>query len=54
MAASNVSPARALARLMVAAFAAIVLILALLVGMVGVGDPVEPAGATATASVRAP
>ena len=48
---ANVTAARAVARLMIAAFTAVVLTLLLLVAVVGVGDPVEPSGATTTAAV---
>ena len=51
---ANVSPAKALARLMIAAFAATLLTLLLLVGMVGVGDPVDASGAPTTAAVAGP
>ncbi len=47
---ANVTPAQALARFLIAALAAAVMILVLLVGMVGVGDPVETSGATTTAA----
>ena len=51
---ANVTPAKALARLMIAALAATVLTLLLLVGMVGIGDPVGASGATAPATVAGP
>lgn len=51
---ANVTPAQALARLMIAAFATIVLTLLLMVGMVGVSDPVDATGATPTAAVSGP
>ena len=50
---ASVTPARALARLMIAAFAAVLLTLLLLVAMVGVGEP-EPSGASTTAAVGGP
>lgn len=46
---ATVTPARALARLMVAAFCAVLLTLFLMVGAVGVADTADPSGA-ATAS----
>ena len=53
MAQANVSPARALARLMVAAFAAVLMTLFLMVGAVGVADTADPSGAASTAPAAA-
>ena len=48
---ANITPARALARLMIAAFAAVVLTLLVLVAVVGVSEPGQPSGATTTAAI---
>ncbi len=54
MAQAPVTPALALARLMVVAFAAVVMTLVLTINAVGIADPAAPSGATATASSSAP
>lgn len=54
MAPATVTPARALARLMVAAFAAILLTLFLMVGAVGVADTADPSGAATVSPAVAP
>lgn len=48
MAQATTNPARALARLMCVAFAAIIMMLVLSVGAVGVADSADPTGATPT------
>lgn len=44
MAQATTPPARALARLMVAAFAAVVMFLVLMVGAIGIADPADSSG----------
>lgn len=53
MAQATISPARALARLMVAAFVGVVLFLVLMVGAIGVADPADSSGAVTPTPVAA-
>ncbi len=51
---ATVTPARALARLMAAAFAAVLITLVLTVVAVGVADPADPGGAVTRPAAATP